>query len=296
MNSGLFITGATGFVGRTLLDLLHPADYKRIVCLARVRPSVCPSGLQFVEGDLVQRASYQAALEGISTVVHLAAATGKVPRAQFLRTNVDGTSALLTACKQQGVQNILYVSTIAARFRDQEHYPYAQSKAAAEKLVAASGLAYTIVRPTIVLGKGSPVLKGLKGLANAPVIPVFGSGKVAVQPVAVEDLAAALLRIVETARFRNESLEVGGPEVLTIEQLLQRIRKVSKGHRGTVIHLPVNLIRTCLAAVETYLTESLPLTAGQLASFVNDGVAEPNAFTTLQPSLIPLDKTLRAAL
>jgi NADH dehydrogenase len=296
MKPNLFITGATGFVGRYLLRTVDPEKYQRIVCLSRRSLSENHSKIEWLQGELQDPGSYSAALEGVSVVLHLAAATGKASRAEFQRINVDGTRSLIEACRSQRVPSMLYVSTIAARFPDQQYYYYAQSKAAAEKMVASSGLRYTIVRPTIVFGKYSPVLRGLRGLADAPVIPVFGTGKAAVQPISVEDLVSAFLKILETDRFRGEILELGGPEVLTMEALLLRIRRASKGGGAKVVHLPVKALRTCLAAIEPYLLGAMPLTAGQLASFINDGAAGRNPSPALHTSLTPLDETLKVAL
>lgn len=295
MKHSLFVTGGTGFVGRELLSALEPGAYSRVVCLARRRPADSPlPQVQWIEGDLLQAGSYREALAGCTAVLHLAAATGKSTEAEFHRVNVEGTRALLSSCTNG--QKFLYVSTIAARFRDQKHYYYAQSKAAAERLVASSGLPFTIVRPTIILGKGAPIVQALGGLAKAPVIPLFGDGKAVVQPVAAGDLIRAFACILETDRFRNEILELGGPERLSMEDLLQRMRRIAKGSNGAVLHLPVGPIRGVLAALEGVLGSKLPVTAGQLASFINDGAAEPNAFASLQVPTTPLDTTLRAAL
>jgi NADH dehydrogenase len=267
MPESLFITGGSGFVGSRLLSRLNEVP---IFCLGRNRPATGPAKVHFVQADLLETARYAKALAQCGTVVHLAAATGKTRPAEYFRVNREGTRALVAACRQAGVQRFIYISTIAAKFPDQQRYYYAQSKRQAEEIVAASGLRYTIVRPTMVMGKASPVLASLRRLASAPVIPIFGNGRAQVQPVAVDDLVGFLADILHEGSFENQIVEFGGPQVLSMEDLLIRIRG---GARAPVLHLPAAWMAAGVGFLEKGLLPLLPFTAGQIASFVNDGTA-----------------------
>ena len=96
------------------------------------------------------------------------------------------------------------------------------------------------------------------------------------QPVFVEDLADALLSIVGDSTIDSKTLEIGGPEVVTIESLMQSIRWSKLGRHGKIVHLPLGPIAACLSLAEPALRPILPFTAGQLASFRHDGVADPD--------------------
>jgi nucleoside-diphosphate-sugar epimerase len=291
MRRSLFITGGTGFVGSRFLRSLDSASCSRIVCLSRTRPAAAANNIEYVQGDLLDRAVYAAALSECDTVVHLAAATGKCRPETYFRVNLEGTSALVDECRRAGTKHFLYVSTIAAKFSDTSHYYYAQSKRHAEEVVMASGLPYTIVRPTMVMGTGSPVLNGLSKLARLPVLPVFGNGRALVQPVAVDDLAVCLGEILKDAAFLNRTIEVGGPQVLTMEELLVKIRR--QGTRPPVVHLPAGLMSAAVAVLEKFLLPVLPFTAGQIASFVNDGTAAQDACVSgWQSRMLTLDQML----
>ena len=272
MNESLFVTGATGFVGRRFLQALDPGQYRRIVCLGRTRPASVPKNVEFVQGDLADANSYAPALTGCDSVVHLAAATGKARPETYFQVNLEGTRTLLGESKRAGVKSFFYISTIAAKFTNQNRYYYAQSKRRAEEAVSRSGLQYTIVRPTIVLGQGSPVRASLAKLAKMPVIPVFGNGRALVQPVSVDDLAGCLAGILKDPGFAGRTVEIGGPDILSIEELLMKIR----GGAGPVIHLPAGFMAGCVGILEKVLLPVLPFTAGQIASFVNDGTIERN--------------------
>jgi nucleoside-diphosphate-sugar epimerase len=293
MERSILITGANGFLGsRLLADVLATAG--RVVCLGHRAPSAHARDVEFVAGDLLDHAACRKAVKGCDTVLHLAAATGKHPPAEYFRVNRDGTAILLQQSEESGVERFLYVSTIAARFENRSHYYYADSKLQAEGLVHKSGLKWAIVRPTMIFGPGSPVQDGLRRLAALPLLPVFGNGRTPVQPVFVGDVVKVIAGILETDAFGGRTIEIGGPEVLSIEDLLLRMRRVAGVRNNRVIHLPVNAIAACLGAIEPVLRPLLPITAGQLASFINRGDAAPDAFVARwQPSMCGVDEMLR---
>jgi len=249
-------------------------------------------GVEFVEGDLLQPDHCRRALKGCDTVLHLAAVTGKQKPEEYFRVNTEGTRVLLAAAKEAGAASFLYVSSIAAKFQNRFPYPYAESKRRAENLVRAGGVPWTIVRPTMIFGPGSPVQQGLKGLAMLPVIPLFGDGRVLVQPVFVDDVAGVIAGV----RPGGQTIEVGGPEVVTMEQLLLRMRQAAGITNRRLLHLPLGPIAACLAAVEPLLRPVMPVTAGQLASFANAGIAEPDPFVTARhASMRGIEAMLRSA-
>ncbi len=280
---GLFVTGVTGFVGAHLLPALQGLRDHPLFGLTRrggtAADAASPApGWTLVTGDLGDPSAYRSHLAQSETVIHLAATTGKARPATYFAVNVEGTRVLLDECRRAGVSRFVFVSSIAAGFPEQRHYPYAQSKLQAEELVQQSGLGYVIVRPTMILGPGSPVGTALAKLAQAPMVPVFGDGRVWVQPIHVEDLVAVLLLAARDPRFIGQRLEVGGPEALTLEELLRRIAAAAGRSRVRVLHLPFKPIQSLLAMLEPVLLPVLPLTAGQLASFGNDGTARPHPF------------------
>jgi NADH dehydrogenase len=292
MKSTLFITGASGFIGRHLLARLDPADFSTVFCLSRNGLAGAPSGFHTLAGSLFDADRYASALERADTVVHLAAATGNAPAHDHFRVNAEGTRFLIRQCETLGVKRFLYVSSIAARFPDTRHYPYAQSKRQGEAAVRDSKLAYTIVRPTIVLGRASPIGRRLHALATAALTPVLGRGTARIQPIDVDDLASCLLAIITNQRFANEVLELGGPEVMTMQALLTRMHRLEHNRNPRLVHLPAGVLRSALAWLER-LPIPLPVSAGQLASFVNDGVAEENDLAREQrPRMKSVDQML----
>jgi uncharacterized protein YbjT (DUF2867 family) len=296
----LFVTGGGGFIGRHLLARLRASAYPRVTVLTRSPENLARlveplSEWHYVAGDLEQPSSYENALPRGGSVIHLAAATGNAPKHRHEAVNVEATRELVRRCESRAIGRFIYVSSIAAKFTDQRFYPYAQSKVRAEAIVAASKLDYAIVRPTIVLGQGSPVMKGLRKLAVAPMAVLFGNGQVRVQPIDVDDLTQLLHSLITQSKLPvPRMVEAGGPQSLTMEELIRRIRRVSIGKNGAVLKIPAGPMRAMLASLEPVLGGKLPMTAGQLASFVNDGTTEPHPALS-QLKLKDLDAMLGAA-
>jgi NADH dehydrogenase len=225
-------------------------------------------------GDLHDPSSYERALEDSDVIVHLAARTGRGSFPEHERANTIGTRVLLEACARAGGKAFLYVSTIAVVFPEKKHYPYARSKEEAERLVRASGLDWVIVRPTIVLGKGSPLWPKFLQLASAPVMLVPDGGKARVNPVHVEDVAIGIDRLLQALPWKGATIELGGRDVLTMDEFLKKIRRAVRGREGRVAPIPARRIIGALGALEGLAGRPLlPVAAGQFYAFRYDSVA-----------------------
>ena len=302
MPNSLFLTGASGFIGSRLLEALEPDEFEAIRLLSR--GSVVPpdslraaGNVEVVRGDLEDSRAYAPCLDANTTVVHAAAVTGTARPKDYEAANVRGLARLLEACEQRGVRRLLHLSSIAVCYPDLEDYPYARSKLEAEALVRSSRLDYTIVRPTVVLDPRSASLRNLLRLAAGPALLVPGTGRARLRPIDLDDLLEILLGIVRTARFQRETFDLGGPEALSCEDFLRRIRRAVRGSEGPVIRLPLGLLLPCIRALERVWPGVSPVSAGQFAVFRFDGVGRSDeSLTTLAPRLRGVDAMLARAL
>lgn len=295
----VFLTGATGFIGRQVLDRLVQRGGARITCLTRgsgpLPAKFGPDdGVQWVTGAVGEPSTYAEALRGADVLIHMAAATGAASATQLRAVNVTATQALLSAARDAGVRKFVFVSSIAVAGGSLDHYPYAESKLAAEEAVLDSGLACVMVRPTIVLGEGAPNWRMLRMLACLPLVPLFGGGTAKVQPVDVIDVARGLEWLAYNRQESGSIVELGGPEVLSFAAFLARIRAAC-GRRGFPhVSVPIAPVRMMLRLATRLLGARSPVGPGQLAPFVNDGVARPTeVFELLRPDMVPLDTLLQ---
>ena len=301
MPDSLFVTGASGFIGSRLLEMLEPGEFETIRLLSR-GSLVIPDSLrvadnvEVVRGDLKDVPTCAPFLNADTTVLHAAAVTGSARWDEYDATNVQGVAALLKACESRGVRRLLHVSTIAVRYPDLKDYPYARSKLQAEALVRSSRLDYTIVRPTIVLSPRSPALQNLLQLAAGPALVIPGTGGPRLRPIDLDDLVEVLLGIVRTSRFRRETFDLGGPEALSCEDFLRRIRRAVRGSDGPVLRLPMALLLPPLRLLERIWPGAPPVSVGQLAAFRFDGVGHSDgSLTALAPRLRDVDSMLARA-
>ena len=295
MAGSLFITGASGFLGRHFLASCEARWDGEVVCLSRQPKPGWRGRARWIAGDLLEPAAYRAALGADTVVVHLAAVTGKADRAAYQRTNTEGTRALVRAGAEQGIRRFVLVSSIAARYANLESYPYGASKRDAEQVVAASGLRSLIVRPTIVLGRESPIWQKLSQLAGSAVVPVIGGGRARVQPIHVRDVAQALVELVLRDEL-NGMIELAGSEELSIRDLLERIHDSLRGGKPLILTIPYPPLRMLLELMERSAPRLLPVTAGQLSVFVNDSnVKADGTLRSLWPQMMTVDEMIRAS-
>ena len=182
----LAVTGATGFVGQALLDRAAAAGIA-VRALAR-QPQAARKGVEWIAGDLGDRAALAALLAGAEAVVHVAGAVNAPDPAGFEAANVTGTLAVIEAALAAGVQRLVHVSSLSAR--EPELSAYGASKARAEKLVRASGLDWTIVRPP-----------GIYGPRDVDYFEMFRLARWGVMPVPPRDGRASILHVDDLARL-----------------------------------------------------------------------------------------------
>lgn len=184
------VTGGTGFVGQSLIDRAL-AEGHAVRALAR-RSQASRPGIEWVQGDLGDAEALARLAEGVEAVIHVAGVVNAPDHAHFERGNVGGTLATIEAAVAAGVPRFVFVSSLAAREPDLS--AYGTSKLRAEKLVQASPLDWTIVRPPAVYGPRDDGMFELFRAAKWGVIPTPKHGRTSL--IHVEDLARLLLALI----------------------------------------------------------------------------------------------------
>lgn len=242
----IFITGATGFVGTSLLSALGDRPVRLLVRDIDKYPELESQHIEVVEGDVTNAGSLRETMHGCSTVIHLVAIIEESGNHSFDQVIRQGTENAVNEARASGVRRFIQMSALgAANLPD---FPYHQSKWRAEEAVRASGLDWTIVRPSIIFGPGDGFITTLAGVVRSfPILPVVGDGTSRFQPIAVEDVAASLVDVLDTPTTIGGIYELGGPDILTYEELLQLIANYLGKNRRTV-HIPVPLMRAVVSA------------------------------------------------
>lgn len=258
------VTGATGFVGSHLAEALRRRG-DEVTALARSAAKAAalePLGVRVVSGDLHDRAALERAVEGQDVIYHVAGVVAARNEADFLAANRDGTRHVVEAAERAGVGRLVFVSSMAAagptaRGRplrgDEPPRPvtaYGRSKLAAEGVVTASLLPWTIVRPPMVYGpRDQEVLKVFR-LARLGIAPVLGDGTQELSAVHGADLADALVAAGTTAAAAGRTYYACHPEVFTGADMARAVGR-AMGRRPAVIRVPAAIGRGVLRVTET---------------------------------------------
>ena len=231
------LTGATSLPGEALLGLLLTGGHE-VRCLVREKsPNIGRLDRRLVEvvyGSAGDEESLSRVLSGVDALVHVA--------------GLEYTPYVLPAARRAGVERLLTVGSTSVHSAYEHRSGWRRE---AEESVRESGLAWTIVRPTMIYGseRDKNIHKLLRFLDRSPVFPVFGSGANLWQPVYHEDLAQGLLSALEKPASVHQSYDLPGAEPLSYLDLV-KTAAASLGREPRIVHVPLEPVRRALALAE----------------------------------------------
>jgi uncharacterized protein YbjT (DUF2867 family) len=257
----VLVTGGTGVLGRAVVQELIRRDHGVTVMSHRAEPKNVPDGVTAVRGDLSTGVGLERALEDVATVVHCAS-----DMRRHRQVDVEGTRMLVEAAEKAGTTNsrphLLYVSIVGC---DRISFGYYRSKALAELAIAQSKLPWTVLRATqfhdLILAIGDY-------LSRPPVVPVPRG--VQDQPVSVLDVATRVGELVASGPSGRTD-DFGGPEVLSLEQLIRSVATALGRERRYVSVPPFGKVFRGYAAGQ-HLAPGLPTGARRFADYLAEHV------------------------
>jgi uncharacterized protein YbjT (DUF2867 family) len=276
----LLVTGGTGFVGTHLVNALVRRGHD-VAVLARHADRVRNRYNRPVErcrGDVLDPASLRAALAGRDVVIHLVGIIHQKGAQTFDRMHREAVENVVAAMQGSGVRRLLHMSAVGAA--EDSPSEYGRTKAAGERAVRESGLDWTIIRPSIVFGPGDGFVSLLAPIVqrNPLFIPVIGNGRTRFQPVSVYDVARVFGDALEKPEAAGRTFELGGPDILTLDEIYREIATVLGKRRKPLVHFPIWWGRILARSFEWLARrgwlDAPPLTRDQLKSLSRDNVAE----------------------
>lgn len=267
----ILVTGGTGFVGSHLIRRLRGAGLpvRAVVRDPAKAGALRDLGVEIVAGDVADRPSLEGAAKGVERVIHLVGIIQEAPGQTFQGIHVEGTRNVVEASKKADVRHVVYQSALGTR--PNARSAYHTTKWAAEEIVRDSGMACTILRPSLIYGPGDKFTIRMSGMLKlSPVVPVIGSGRTRVQPIYIDDVVTCLEKIVTSDSFLNEAYEIGGPDQLTYTELTETLAD-ALGIRRPTVHMPLALMRPAARLLEAVLPNP-PVTSDQLIMLQEDNV------------------------
>ena len=239
MSGPIVVLGGTGFVGRRLLSLLV-ARGQRVRVLSRQavhhRDLNLLAGVELLHADPYSASDLDAAFAGASAVVNLVGILNErgFSGKGFRKAHVELTEGVIAACQRAQVPRLLQMSALRAG-EGESHY--LRTRGEVEALVRRSGLAWTLIRPSVIFGRGDGLYRRFAGLLRLlPVLPL-ARAQAKFAPVHVGDVAEAMVRCLERPQTAGETIELFGPEVMSLKPIVQDTAHWL-GRRRWIIALP----------------------------------------------------------
>jgi len=292
----ILVAGGTGMVGSAVVEeLLRRGETVAVVGrdASRIRQRF-GERVEARAADVRDTKALEAAFAGADVVISSVQFPGspiEQPRKGWTFEEIDykGTRNQVDAAKAAGVKRFVYISGAGASPDAAKHW--FRFKWMAEQYVAQSGLEWVVIRPTWIFGPHDPSLNRLLGFGRLlPFIPMFGSGNQAMQPVFIDDVGRVIAEAATLPAAANQVFELGGPEVLTMNEVLRTGLSV-QGKKRPILHQPMFLGKL-IGKLASFLP-SPPLSADAIDFIAQPAVADTsNLERVLHPKLTSLREGL----
>ncbi len=273
------VFGGSGFVGRSVVRALCKRDYRIRVAVRRpelaghLQPLGKVGQIHAVQANLRYPASVEAAMRDSHVAINLVGILTEAGAQTFDAVQAAGAGAVARAARAVGAR-MVHVSAIGADENSPSHY--ARAKAAGEKAVLSATPAATIMRPSVVFGPEDQFTNRFAALARmSPMLPLIGGGLTKLQPVYVGDVATAVADAVDGKTKSGAVYELGGPEVLTMREIMKIILATIE-RRRMLVSLPFGLAKL-QAQLLQFAPGPLKLTPDQVALLRVDNVVSDAA-------------------
>ena len=282
------VFGGSGFVGRHVVRALARRGYRVRVAVRRpdlanfLQPLGVVGQIHAVQANLRYPASVAAAVKGADAVINLVGIMQEQGRQGFSSVQANGTRAVAQACAAAGITRLVHVSALGADAESRS--AYARTKAEGEAAVFAAVPGAVVLRPSVMFGPEDSFFNRFASMARMlPVLPLVGDGATKFQPAFVGDVAEVVARAVDGTVQGARVYELGGPEVLSLRQIVEEICRVI-GRKRLLAPLPFPLARimgSVLQFADTLtlglIPDELVLTRDQATLLESDNVVSPAA-------------------
>ena len=252
------VIGATGFVGRALVPVL--AQRGEVIAVSRRGAAVDVPGVRALAADVTS--SIRGALEGVDVAYYLVHSLGSRNFAELDRRAAENVAA---EADRAGISQIIYLGGLG---EDQPHLSaHLRSRIDTAATLSSGTVPVTTLRAAVVVGRGSAAFETIVSLVDRlPVMVAPRWVSTPTQPIALADMIRYLAGVAGPTEALGESFDVGGPEILTYGEMVQRIARL-RGRRPLILQVPVlsprlssywlHLVTPVRAAVARPLIEGL---------------------------------------
>jgi NADH dehydrogenase len=280
------VFGGSGFLGRAIVRRLVEGGGEVRVAVRHPERAAFPmeaGAVATVQADVWEEASVGPAVAGADAVVNTVGHYVERGRATFEAIHGKGAQYVARAAAAAGAGRLVHISGIGADERSKS--TYVRARAIGERLVREAFPQATILRPSVMFGPDDAFFNQLAGLARLmPVLPLFGTGEVRLQPAYVGDVAEAVARALASDAAEGKTYELGGPRAYSYRALLELLLRQT-GRRRLLLPVPYPAWEL-LAALMTPLPKR-PISRDQVVLMKEDNVVGPGALSFADLDITP---------
>jgi len=289
----ILVTGGSGYIGSHIIKRFL-AEGKSVRALIRNPARAEREGrlkglaIEWSEGDVTHPETLSGAMQGVNTIIHTVAIAIEKGKTTYESVNFRGTVHVVEAAKKAGIRRLINLSQLGA----DATLPYRMmaSKGKAQDYVVQSNLDWTAFRPSVVWGPEDEFANTFARLVPlTPIIfPIIGDENTKFQPVWVDDLAEAIFKAHDDPTAIHKEFELGGPEILTLEEIERRTLAALSARR-IFIRFPLPLLRMIVSLMESLLPappvtnsllELLNISNVTTRNAIREFVSDPRVFST----------------
>jgi len=253
------VFGGTGFVGRRIVHRLRESG-TRVRIVSRHSGRAADDGVEQIVADAHDERSVAAAVAGADGVVNAISLYIEHGSDTFHSVHVEAAGKIARAARQAGIRRFVHVSGIGANAASLS--PYIRSRGEGEATVQTAFSSAVIVRPAVMFAPDDAFVTTIvRLLRSLPAYPIFGDGRTRLQPVHVDDVAAAIAQILRQEKKPYPVYELAGPRVYSYEELLRTIARIA-GLRPVLMRMPFALWDALAGLAE--MLPGPPLTRSQV--------------------------------
>ena len=276
----ILVSGGSGYLGSHIVRKLVD-DGARVRVMVNNRERAEREGrlvdlpVEWVEADITKPETLEAALDGIEIIIHTVAIAIEKGNRTYEAINYQGTVNLVNAARNKDIRRFINISQLGAA--PDLPYRFLASKGRAQVYVAQSDLDWTAFRPSVIWGPEDEFANTFARLVPlTPIIfPIVGGADARFQPVWVGDVATCVLKALDDPTTIHQELELGGPEILTLEEIERRTLGAI-GTRRWMIPFPMPLLKFFVTLMEIFLPAP-PVTGSLLELLAVSNVTTKNS-------------------
>ncbi len=290
----VLVTGATGFVGGRLVPALVRAGHEVRALVRDSGQYDAPEGVTVCEGDVLDPGSFEGSLRRVEAAYYLihSMRAGE----DFADRDRRAAANFRDAADAAGVERVVYLGGLGEEGKDLSHH--LESRREVEAVLDAGGYDLTTLRAAVVIGDGSAsfdMIRQLAGRLPVMVAPRWVHNEC--QPIAIDDVLAYLVGVLAVPETAGETFEVGGPDVLTYEEILRTTARVMGRREPFVISVPILTPRLSSYWVGLMTDVDFHVARPLIDGLKNPVVVSDDSITGLvDVDLTPYDEAVRRAL